>query len=307
MYANVLDPVARLGVWVRVGNRPHEGHSEVSCCVYLPDGRVAFGFGRPACEANDTLAAGGAAFEVVEPFEHLRMAYDGPLLLLDDPLDLADPRAAMESHRFVDGSVDLDLRGLVSPHGGEPVDGVDSPLSGFARGHYEQHLRGTGSVSVDGTSYSLDALGLRDHSWGPRLWQNLSWYRFLPLVLSDGFAMSAVLIGDHDGGLHAGGMVLRTTPEGGRGYVPIEDVRLTSEYDDQDYPRRQRIEVDTAERTYVVEGESMSLVPLRNRRDGRTTRITEAMTRFTCDGHEGVGMAEYLDQLVDGRPTGRDW
>jgi hypothetical protein len=308
MYANVLDPLARLGVWVRVGNRPHEGHSEVSCCVYLPDGRVAFGFGRPECSSNDSLAAGGAAFEVVEPFEHLRMTYAGPLLLLDDPLDLADPTAAMLKNRFVDGVVDLDLRGLTTPHGGEPVDGaVDSPLAGFARGHYEQHVRGTGSVTVDGTSYSLDALGLRDHSWGPRLWQNLSWYRFLPLIFDEDFAMSAVLIGDHDGGTHAGGMVLRVGSDGTRGYVPIEDVRITSEYDDADYPLSQRIEVDTAERMYVVEGTSLSMVPLRNRRDGRTTRITEAMTRFTCDGHEGVGMAEYLDQLVDGRPSGRDW
>ena len=308
MYANVLDPVARLGVWVRVGNRPHEGHSEVSCCVYLPDGRVAFGFSRPECESHERLSAGGAAFEVVEPFHHLRMTYAGPLLLLDDPLDLADPGRALETNRLVDGSVDLDLHGLVTPHGGEPAEGAaDSVLAGFARGHYEQHVRGTGSVTVDGTSYGLDALGLRDHSWGPRLWQDLSWYRFLPLVFSEDFAMSAVLIGDHDGGLHAGGMVLRVDDAGERGYVAIEDVRLSSEYDDRDYPRRQRIEVDTSERTYVVEGESLSLVPLRNRRDGRTTRITEAMTRFTCEGHQGVGMAEYLDQVVDGRPSGRDW
>ena len=309
MYANVLDPVARLGVWVRVGNRPHEGHSEVSCCVHLPDGRVAFAFSRPECSSNDDLSAGGGAFEVVEPFHHLRMTYDGPLLLLEDPLAMADPAAAFAANPVVEGSVSLDLHGLATPHGGEPVDGTapDNPLAGFARGHYEQHVRGTGTITVDGRSFELDALGLRDHSWGPRLWQDLAWYRFLPLVLTEDLAMSAVLIGDHAGGLHAGGMVLRVDGSGERGYVPIEDVTIASEYDEQDYPRRQRIEVVTAERTYVVEGEAMSLVPLRNRRDGRTTRITEAMTRFTCDGIEGVGMAEYLDQVVDGRPVGRDW
>ena len=37
----------------------------------------------------------------------------------------------------------------------------------------------------------------------------------------------------------------------------------------------------------------------------RHTRITEAMSRFTCDGLTGYGMAEYLDQMVDGKPVGR--
>lgn len=98
MYANVLDPASRLGVWMRVGNRPREGHSEVSCCVYLPDGRVAFVFSRPACDTNEAFAAGGASFEVLEPFHRVRMRYDGPLLLLDDPLALADPKAGELAH-----------------------------------------------------------------------------------------------------------------------------------------------------------------------------------------------------------------
>ena len=36
------------------------------------------------------------------------------------------------------------------------------------------------------------------------------------------------------------------------------------------------------------------------------TRITEAMTRYECDGKVGIGMSEYLDQIVDGDPVGPD-
>ena len=41
------------------------------------------------------------------------------------------------------------------------------------------------------------------------------------------------------------------------------------------------------------------------------TRITEAMTTFECE-HDGVmktgmGMTEYLDQVVDGVPIGPDY
>ena len=30
------------------------------------------------------------------------------------------------------------------------------------------------------------------------------------------------------------------------------------------------------------------------------------MTRYECDGHVGIGMSEYLDQIVDGEPIGPD-
>ena len=60
---------------------------------------------------------------------------------------------------------------------------------------------------------------------------------------------------------------------------------------------------------YELEGRVCSLIPLRNRRqlpDGRwlQTRITEAMTEYRWNGRTALGMSEYLDQIVDGRPSG---
>ena len=42
MYINLFDHDQACGGWFRVGNRPNEGHAEMSFCFYLPDGRVAF-------------------------------------------------------------------------------------------------------------------------------------------------------------------------------------------------------------------------------------------------------------------------
>ena len=42
MYFNVFDPERRIGGWFRLANRPNEGRGEMSCCVYLPDGRIGF-------------------------------------------------------------------------------------------------------------------------------------------------------------------------------------------------------------------------------------------------------------------------
>lgn len=306
MYANVVDRGSGVGVWTRVGNRPNEGHAEVSCCVYLPDGRVAFMFGRPECTTNERLAVGGAEFAVVTPFEQLRMTYDGPLCLLDEPEQMADPKRAFTENPIVHGRIDLTLDGLVHPFGGEaPED--QGPLSGFARAHYEQHVRGTGTVEVDGVVHDFAGLGLRDHSWGPRFWQNLAWYRFIPMIFDETFAMSIVLIGDDQGGLHPGGAVLRVGPDGTASYVEIVGVEVETAYDDDHYPRAQTFTVTTPERSYTVTGEAISLLPLRNRRGSTTTRITEALTRFACDGVEGYGLCEYLDQIVDGVPVGRSW
>jgi hypothetical protein len=52
----------------------------------------------------------------------------------------------------------------------------------------------------------------------------------------------------------------------------------------------------------------ISLIPLRNRRkapDGTdlNTRITEGMTEYRCNGMTGLGMSEYLDQIVDDKPV----
>ena len=44
----------------------------------------------------------------------------------------------------------------------------------------------------------------------------------------------------------------------------------------------------------------------RPRPDGTelNTRITEGMTEYRCDGLVGYGLSEYLDQIVDGKPSG---
>jgi hypothetical protein len=50
-------------------------------------------------------------------------------------------------------------------------------------------------------------------------------------------------------------------------------------------------------KTLEVEGRVLSLIPLRNRRNGSTTRISEGMTKWTCEGRTGFGLSEYLDQV----------
>jgi len=317
MYLNAFDIERGHGGWFRLGNRVNEGYAEMTVCLYLADGRVGFTYKRPTIETNDEMRAGGLHIEVVEPFEHLRIAYDGRITLLDDPGAMADPRTAFAENPRVGCTVDLDVRGLSPMWGGRPVNADGSDIEtdaerSFAKAHYEQHTTVTGTITIDEPDgrtpivMEIDGYGLRDKSWGPRYWQAISWYRWLPMVFGDDLAMMLSIVDRPDGEPRRSGMVFD-----GERYHQVRDVQLTSTWNEAGEQTGMTAVATTDERTYEVKGEVISLIPLRNRRpspDGEmlTTRITEAMTRYECDGKVGMGMSEYLDQVVDGRPIGPD-
>lgn len=309
MYFNIYDPAQRIGGWFRIGNRVNEGYAEMTNCLYLPDGSVAFMFQRPRISSNDAFAAGGMRFDVVEPYRELTVSYRGEVLVLKHPGDMIDPGRAFKTNPKLPCSVDIRYRGVSPMYGGEPVHGDgspwrDNPNTGLYVGHYEQHIAGTGTLRVGDQVWHLDGLGLRDHSWGPRYWQNVHFYRWLPMNFSADFAIMCLNKTLGDGTRLVGGMVLTE----GR-YDLIRDARIESEWDANYYQTRLRAWAKTDHREYEIEGRVMTLIPLRNRRklaDGSElmTRITEGMTEYRCDGKIGYGLSEYLDQIIDGKPVG---
>jgi len=314
MYINCFDHVTKMGGWFRVGNRPNEGHAEMSCCVYLPDGRVAFMFQRPTLTNNDALDSGGMKFSILSPFKHLRLTYEGELCVLNNPQDMDNPKLAFSENPKVMTKISIDFFNIGPVYGGEMVDDNGNPIEeapeeSFARAHYEQHMKAEGVIQIGTEHYPINGLGMRDHSWGPRYWQNLYWYRWLPMCFSEDFAMNISVVTMASGKQYVWGMVLRVDENGDKDYVLIEDATITSTLDAQNQAIGQEIWLRTGEREYTVSGKSLSLIPLRNRRklpdgDFLNTRITEAMSEFHCDGQQGYGMSEYLDQMVDGKPVG---
>lgn len=311
MYLNSFDVADEVGAWFRLGNRVNEGHAEMTVCAYLPGGRVGFTYARPRISSNDEMSAGGLTIEVVKPFERLRVDFEGDLCLLQDPRQMADPRRAFKENPMVPCRVGLDVVGFSPMYGGRPVgDGSEQVLGDpdrqFAKAHYEQHIASSGTIMVGDETIELDGLGLRDKSWGPRYWQALAWYRWLPMVFGRDFAMMLSVIGGTQPGdpTKQTGMVLVDGE-----YHLVRECSVESDWDEDGYQRSMRCWARTDESEYEVAGEVISLIPLRNRRrtaDGQMlhTRITEAMTRFRCGDRIGIGMSEYLDQIDDGHPVG---
>jgi hypothetical protein len=320
MYFNTYDPVVDLGAFVRIGNRPNEGHAEVTTCVYLPDGRIGFMFSRPEISGNERFEAGGAGFEVVEPFEELRVTYDGKVVMLTDPLEMADPREAFTNNPYDRCSIELTFRGASRPWGGEPVGVKERPGEEFAKGHYEQLTTATGTIAVGEEAFEISGRGLRDHSWGPRTWQAPWYYRWLTVNMGDGTGMMISRIARQDSDGSRTGFVWD-----GEELREVRNVRVSTLWEGEDRYHatvNAVFDVVTAEDRTVerqLTGEVMNLIPLRNRRDGKVTRISEGVTRWTLSaplGHQphdgpgehpgllGYGWSEYLDQIVDGAPVG---
>ena len=265
-YYNFFDPSCGLGGWVRMGNRPNEGYAEMTTCFYLPSGAVAFMFGRPKIEGHTAHDAGGLSFEVVEPYVEHRITYDGKVVAARQPARHGGPEGGV--HRATRGSTArMDLaraapspgRGAASPRPRRARRSARSTRrSRFARGHTEQHMASTGTVTIGDETFEVDgALGLRDHSWGPRYWQAVWWYRWLTVNLGPDLGFATTIAGTEGGDRHVHGFLYDRKRYGDDQWVPIRDVELSSDYDDGWYHHAVHALVKTDDHEYPVEGDGV--------------------------------------------------
>lgn len=287
VYFNFFDREQNRGGFVRIGNRANEGYAEMTVIVYNTDGSALFNYARPKIASNDGWNAGGLEVQVVVPGEKLRTIYDGDTVYLKDPRAMSDPRKAFTENPHKRLRLDLTHEGCgpIYGHVGQSGDGND-----FARAHYEQHMRVSGTLEVEGEApIRLTGHGLRDHSWGPRYWQSTPSYRWLTGNYGDDLGMVITIIGGQPNGVFYRG----------EEFYKIDAIDLATDYE----PGTQfhkglkaKITLSNGE-THDVTGTVKGFIPLRNRREGTTTTIGEGMTEYVLDGkHLGYGLSEYLDQ-----------
>ena len=319
MYINCFDPTNQVGGWFRIGNRANEGYAEMTVCLYLPAGdgqpqQVGFMYKRPSIADNDRFDAAGLTWTMVTPFEELRVDYTGKVVLLDDPLQMADPKQAFTNNPYAECECHLTFtgQGRASMFGGEPDTPHEAPGEEFAKGHYEQLVAATGSIRVGDREWQISGNGLRDHSWGPRYWQAPWYYRWLTANFGSDLGFMASRVAKKDGPGTRGGFVW---DDGQMHYC--DHVELRTEFTgDGSYHETINgvLRSSRSNREWAFRGEVLDLIPLRNRRqdpDGNwlVTRISEGLTRWTMErsGQEdavGYGLSEYLDQIVDDQPVG---
>lgn len=297
-YAQFVAPGGAFGGFFRLGNRVNEGHAEMTACVYLPDGQVAFWYTRAPIKDNTAHEAGGLLFQATEPNVSQLVRYEGPVVLLTDPSQVENPKAAFEGNPRTDAVVEL--QGAAVGPSVLPWD-----HQGFATAHLEQHMALSGHVRIGSERFPVDgAFGVRDRSWGPRNWHYFSWYRWLTASFGPDLGFALFVTADQSGTRRVQGYV-----HTGLGDAPqtIVSGEIETDYDARWYTTGLRAILRTdAGSEYDVEGNVGSVIPLRHRRPDHLARITEGITGRRCGDQQGVGLTEYLDIIVDGRPVGAD-
>ena len=295
MYFNFFDRSREIGGFVRMGNRANEGYAEMTTCLFLAGGPVLFMYQRPAISGNERFDGGGMLFEVVEPLVRLRTVYEGPALYLEDPTQMAEPARAFKENPQKQVRLELVHEGVGPVYGTTGGDRpVGDPETEFGRAHYEQHMHATGTLTVDGEVTEIDGLGLRDHSWGPRYWQALRYYRWLTCNFGPDFGLMGSEIVQHDGRRIQGGVIVR-----GQSLERVSQLEIQTEFaPDSVYHQRitAQFHLESGEPLTVV-GTVKGFIPLRNRRKDMVTHIGEGMTEYRCGDYVGYGLSEYLDQV----------
>lgn len=293
MYLNYYDETKGIGGFLRVANRPNEGFAEVTNTTYLADGSVLFSYQKPAIQGNQRFEAGGMKFEVIRPFKKLELSYRGTVFHFQDPGILKNPKKAYTTSPQLDFQIRFDVTGLGEIH--DNVDRRSKALEevNYWKEHYEQVVKVEGEIQYGKEVHSLKGLGLRDHSWGPRTWQSPKYYRFLSAVFDEQTAFGLMYLATTGDLLSKKGFLSTRN-----GTFDLKDIRIETEYAGPDNThQRIHLELDTEDQTFRFEGRVMSLLPLRNRKEGRIVRIAEGMTEWKGDSALGYGLSEYLDHM----------
>jgi hypothetical protein len=190
-----------------------------------------------------------------------------------------------------------DPAGLLRGESGAPADvEIDlvwttdgTPYQYRVTTRYEIPCTVTGSVTIDGRRYTLDAIpGQRDHSWGVRDWWSMDWL-WSALHLDDG---------TH---LHAVDITIPGIPPMSVGYVQdrgapvaeLQTISRTQTFDDAGLPVGATLTIEPGDiaATIDVHGHAPLLLVARDGRVSQFPRVWATVT--TADGRSGVGWLEW--------------
>lgn len=294
MFFNFFDSGKNVGGFVRIGNRANEGHAEMTFCVFPGDGSVLMQWGRLPLEDRMALRAGGLSFEVIEPAKKIAVVYQGEAVKITNPLELASPGKAMRNNPKVDVHLKLDVAGVGPMIGDREGNSKDAIIFLDGVGHYQQAIHATGFLDVAGERTELSCRGVRDHSWGPRIWHSIQrdrslWISFGPelTIIACKTWLTGAQVPDQMGCLIENGKV-----------TPLADIVIKSRFKPGTYYHN-ALELDLTDangRKLHLYGEVLSYAPLRHRKEGEeTVYLGQAVTRFTMGGKTCLGLSEYFD------------
>jgi hypothetical protein len=306
-YIDFWDPARRVGGWFRIGARPNAKYAEMSACVYLPDGRVAFAFDRAEISVNG-LTAGGQSWEIIEPWASNTVSFTGSMSLFEDPWVLTNPKQAFRSSPKAPAKVELTCTtaGLKATMGQDQDQHHLVFLPGQADFHYQHmtHVRGT--ITLGDDVYKVDGLGGKDHSWGPRNWHAKIYLRWLTCCIDDANGFMLIRAVGPTAQRRSGFMLVDGE------FRVVDGFDMVNHYASAPHYQLERTDVvvRAGETTWTVTGTPQNYLPLRHVQTNpagveATLRIVKQPAEWVfADGRTATGHLEYHDLMEDGIPVG---
>ncbi|MFS2291243.1 MAG: hypothetical protein FWJ90_00895 [Actinomadura sp.] len=207
---------------------------------------------------------------ITEPFGPALVTLDGTAAVADDPTAAYGDLASAETTRLT-----FDLRW-------DTVSGV-YPYKDIPR--YEIPCTVSGTVTAGGETFTIDAHGERDHSWGERDWWKVSW------LWSSGRLDDGTFVHGMQANI---GFPLPwpcfTVPPGGE-IGHRDGFSAETSFDASDLPARSRLHFPGTPATVTP----LAFAPVAvTSPDGRPARFPRALCRFDADdGRTGHGWTEW--------------
>jgi hypothetical protein len=270
----------RLGGYVRLGLYPNQGACWYWACL-VGEGRplvivVDHDVAPPRAGSLELRAEGLWADHNVEvPFDHMTLGCEAFAVALDDPAEAYGPGPP---------------RGERVPFGLDLEWDTDGSAYAYPPGttRYEVPCRVHGEVLVGDERIPLEAVGQRDHSWGPRDWWTLGW-TWISGALDDGtrFHGTSVRLGDEPLPYHPG----YVQPPGGP-LAGVDHTATVATLGDHGFPTAAGFDLDDLH----LDIAPVAFAPvLLADPAGRVSRFPRALCRFRdpATRRSGVGWTEW--------------
>ncbi|BCO35710.1 phosphotransferase [Mycobacterium heckeshornense] len=276
-YGDFVDAAQGFGGWVRIGLIPNQRTAWLHALFCGPDSPtvavVDFDIPFPADPWRVRTGAADLSHAAIDPLRTYRVALQARGQSYTDPAALlrGEPGRPAEMVANLTWTTD------------------GTPYHYRLTTRYEIPCTVSGSVTVDGTEYLLDAVpGQRDHSWGVRDWWAMDWL-WSALHLDDGTHLHGVDIRIPGAPKLCVGYIQQKEGD----VVELHTVTSRESFNSNGLPVAATVTIEPGDiaATAAVRGHAPLLLVAA---DGRVSRFVRAwVTVTTADGRHGAGWLEW--------------
>jgi len=323
-YMNFFDKENGWGGASRISFFPNQGFADGFICLFLPDKTTGFIRVWEKCEDHlDKSSCGLIKHECAEPFKKWNIHYKGPIFHFDEPSVMGNLARTM-LHDLPKKEIELDIEfnalhdvfdfhdsmrkeilsmpellnklkpGYFLNHLGPAMRKIKMLKTMSGAQHYEHAGNINAGIVIDGEEHKFSGFGQRDHSWGVRDMLVPATWRWFSGQFGEELCFNAIKV-----------EVLGFRASGGYVYYKgkpraLKDWKLSSILDKSGlWAKEVTLDLlDSSGQKFNIKGRATANIPVVVNNEGYACVVNEARAEFVWDGKNGIGISEFMEQLI---------